>query len=67
MEFCRTTYGVPHTVPFQGDVREAEQIREITGSGKYSIVTERPATTARAMPCRATSPARRCSAIYPEL
>ena len=40
LEFCRQTYGVPHTVVFRGDGSELEQIREITGGDKYALVTD---------------------------
>lgn len=40
LEFCRETYGVPHTIQFKGDGSEDEQIREITGGDKYAIVTD---------------------------
>ncbi|MCP4786807.1 MAG: zinc-binding alcohol dehydrogenase family protein [Fuerstiella sp.] len=40
LEFCRSTYGVPHTVQFKGDGSEVEQIREITGGDRYAVVTD---------------------------
>ena len=40
LEFCRETYGVPHTVVFHGDGSEDEQIREITGGDRYALVTD---------------------------
>ena len=40
LEFCRQAYGVPHTVQFQGDGSELEQIHEITGGDKYAVVTD---------------------------
>lgn len=40
LEFCRETYGVPHTVQFKGDGSELSQIQEITGGDKYSVVTD---------------------------
>ena len=40
LEFCRQTYGVPHTVLFQGDGSELEQMKEITGGDMYAVVTD---------------------------
>jgi len=40
LEFCRTTYGVEHTVVFRGDGREIEQMRSITNGDMYRIVTD---------------------------
>ena len=40
LEFCRQQYGVPHTVRFQGDGSEMDQIREITGGDRYAVVTD---------------------------
>ena len=40
LDFCRETYGVPHTIQFQGDGSELEQMREITGGDKYAVVTD---------------------------
>ncbi|QDU98751.1 zinc-binding alcohol dehydrogenase family protein [Lignipirellula cremea] len=40
LDFCREKYGVPHTILFQGDGSEVEQIREITGGDKYFVVTD---------------------------
>ncbi len=38
--FCRETYGVPHTIQFKGDGSEVDQMREITGGDKYTVVTD---------------------------
>lgn len=40
LQFCRETYGVPHTVEFKGDGSEVDQVREITGGDKYAVVTD---------------------------
>ncbi|MBT6156726.1 MAG: zinc-binding alcohol dehydrogenase family protein [Planctomycetaceae bacterium] len=40
LEFCRETYGVPHTVLFKGDGSEFDQMLEITGGDKYAVVTD---------------------------
>lgn len=40
LEFCRETYGVPHTVQFKGDGSELNQIMDITGGDKYFVVTD---------------------------
>ena len=40
LEFCRQTYGVPHTVLFQGDGSELEQMKDITGGDMYAVVTD---------------------------
>ena len=40
LDFCRETYGVAHTVQFKGDGSEVDQIMEITGGDKYSVVTD---------------------------
>jgi len=40
LDFCRETYGVPHTIQFRGDGSELDQMREITGGDKYAIVTD---------------------------
>ena len=40
LDFCRATYGVPHTVVFKGDGTEAQQMREITDGDMYAVVTD---------------------------
>jgi len=40
LDFCRETYGVPHTIQFRGDGSELDQMREITGGDQYAIVTD---------------------------
>ncbi len=40
LDFCREVYGVPHTIHFQGDGSELEQLKQITGGDKYAIVTD---------------------------
>ncbi|MFK7736968.1 MAG: zinc-binding alcohol dehydrogenase family protein [Pirellulaceae bacterium] len=40
LQFCRETYGVPHTIQFKGDGSEVEQAMEITGGDKYFVVTD---------------------------
>src|SRR5690606_39164432 len=40
LDFCRKTYGVPHTVLFRGDGGEREQMLEITGGDMYAVVTD---------------------------
>lgn len=40
LEFCRETYGIPHTVQFKGDGSELDQIMDITGGDKYFVVTD---------------------------
>lgn len=40
LEFCRETYGVPHTVAFKGDGSELEQMRDITNGDMYTVVTD---------------------------
>lgn len=40
LDFCRETYGVPHTIEFKGDGSEVEQMRRITGGDRYLIVTD---------------------------
>ncbi|TWT57682.1 putative L-galactonate oxidoreductase [Thalassoglobus neptunius] len=40
LQFCRDTYGVPHTIQFKGDGSELEQIAEITNGDKYAVVTD---------------------------
>ena len=40
LEFCRSTYNVPHTIQFKGDGSEIEAMQEITGGDMYEIVTD---------------------------
>lgn len=40
LDFCRATYGVEHTILFQGDGSELEQAKAITGGDKYFVVTD---------------------------
>jgi 2-desacetyl-2-hydroxyethyl bacteriochlorophyllide A dehydrogenase len=40
LQFCKDTYGVAHTVQFKGDGSEMDQIMEITGGDRYSVVTD---------------------------
>ena len=40
LDFCRETYGVPHTIPFTGDGSELEQMLDITHGDRYTLVTD---------------------------
>ena len=40
LDFCRRVYGVAHTIRFTGDGSVLDQVMEITGSDKYSLVTD---------------------------
>lgn len=40
LEFCRTTYGVPHTITFTEDGGELEQMNVITSGDRYPIVID---------------------------
>ncbi len=40
LDFCRDTYGVAHTVLFNGDGSEVDKMREFTGGDMYSVVTD---------------------------
>jgi len=40
LQFCKDTYGVDHTVQFKADGSEMDQIMEITGGDRYSVVTD---------------------------
>ena len=40
LNFCRQTYGVPHTIQFSGDGSEIAQMRDITGGDMYAVVTD---------------------------
>ena len=40
LEFCQQTYGIEHTIVFQGDGSELEQMQQITGGDMYFVVTD---------------------------
>jgi alcohol dehydrogenase len=40
LEFCRTTYGVPHAIQFQADGSEVDSMKHITDGGMYPIVID---------------------------
>ncbi len=40
LDFCKSTYGVDHTIQFKGDGSEVPQILECTEGDKYSVVTD---------------------------
>lgn len=40
LEFCKKTYGIEHTILFQPDGNEAEQMKEITNGNMYQVVTD---------------------------
>lgn len=40
LEFCRRMYGVGHTVQFQGDSSDIEQLRSITNGDMYAVVVD---------------------------
>ena len=40
LDFCRSTYGIEHTIVFQGDGSELDQMKEITGGDMYYVVTD---------------------------
>src|SRR5690606_38373068 len=40
LDFCRATYGVPHTIPFCGDQSEISEVNEITGGDRYPLVID---------------------------
>jgi alcohol dehydrogenase len=40
LQFCRETYGIEHTVLFQGDESEADKIQKITDGNLYALVTD---------------------------
>ena len=40
LDFCKTQYGVPHTILFKGDGTELEQMKSITGGDLYLVVTD---------------------------
>lgn len=40
LDFVRRTYGIEHTVVFQGDGSEFDRLKEITGGDLYEVVTD---------------------------
>jgi len=40
LDFCRQTYGVEHTVVFNGDGSELDEMKKITGGDMYELVTD---------------------------
>lgn len=40
LQFCRDTYGVSHTIQFNGDGSENDQIQQITNGDKYAVVID---------------------------
>jgi alcohol dehydrogenase len=40
LAFCRTQYGVPHTIQYAGDDQELTQMREITDGELYEVVID---------------------------
>ena len=40
LDFCRQTYGIRHTVVFQGNGSERDQMQKITGGDMYEVVTD---------------------------
>ena len=40
LEFCRATYGVPHTIQHQGDGSELDTMKQITQGGLYPVVID---------------------------
>lgn len=40
LDFCRTRYGIEHTVVFDNPDSVAEELRSITGGDMYSVVTD---------------------------
>lgn len=40
LDFCKQVYNVPHTILFQNDGSEIEQMRHVTGGDKYFVVTD---------------------------
>lgn len=40
LQFCRETYGVSHTIQFNGDGSEKDQIQQITNGDKYAVVID---------------------------
>ncbi len=40
LDFCRETYGVPHTIRFSDNGSEVDQMRDITDGDKYAVVID---------------------------
>lgn len=40
LEFCRCTYGVPHTILVKGDERDLDAALSITGGDRYAVVVD---------------------------
>ena len=40
LQFCKESYGIPHTIQFKGDGSELAEALEITGGDKYFVVTD---------------------------
>lgn len=40
LQFCKDTYGVAHTILFQGDGSELVEMKKITGGDMYAVVTD---------------------------
>ncbi len=40
LDFCKETYGVSHTIRFEGDSSEEERIAEITGGDRYAVAID---------------------------
>lgn len=40
LEFCRSNYGVPHTVPFRGDDTALGEMKQITDGAMYPVVID---------------------------
>jgi len=40
LEFCKSQYGVAHTIQFTGDGTERDQTMQITGGDRYAVVTD---------------------------
>ncbi|MCA9032046.1 MAG: zinc-binding alcohol dehydrogenase family protein [Planctomycetaceae bacterium] len=40
LEFCKSTYGVAHTIQAKGDDSDLEQVKTVTGGDKYAVVID---------------------------
>ncbi|MCH2210107.1 MAG: zinc-binding alcohol dehydrogenase family protein [Fuerstiella sp.] len=40
LEFCKSNYGVAHTILYTGDGTELKRVLEITGGDRYALVTD---------------------------
>ncbi|HEX6985285.1 MAG TPA: zinc-binding dehydrogenase, partial [Planctomycetaceae bacterium] len=40
LEFCRSRYGVPHTILSRGDGAELDEAKRITGGDRYAVVVD---------------------------